>query len=101
MSVFVSAFEQQKTMLIITDQYFVYLSMKIPFYKRIPHLLLVSVVTLVGCSREIEKVSDEELRAKWSECVDMNDPAPAMLFACENYKKECERRGKETGRYVC
>lgn len=61
--------------------------------------LFISVTT--GCDRAIEKVSDQELMGKYSECQNAENPSAAMGFACENYKKECERRRKETGRYIC
>lgn len=64
-------------------------------------LLLAMVVLVSGCEREIEKVSDQALQEKWSECQSTENPSPAMAFACDNYKRECERRRKKTGRYIC
>lgn len=61
----------------------------------------VVVLTLSACSgKKIEKMPDMELVAKNNECLNMNDPAPAMIFACKNYKQECERR-RTLGRYIC
>ena len=50
---------------------------------------------------EWETITDDELRAKYSECYDMNEPGAAMILACENYKRECDRRAKELNRYIC
>lgn len=61
---------------------------------------LVSILLLTACERDIHKVSDQDLIEKRNECMSMNDPAPAMIFACENYKKECKRR-RELGRFLC
>ena len=63
--------------------------------------ILGLVLFAVGCEKEIEKVSRIELREKWRDCERTRDPAVAMVFACKNYKKECERRRKELKRNVC
>ncbi len=74
-----------------------------PFSKIFFHLTVLSLFigATTGCDRAIEKVSDQELLAKYSECQSTDNPSAAMGFACENYKRECERRRKETGRYIC
>ncbi len=64
-------------------------------------LLVLLLVVSAGCEKKIEKVSDQELRAKWAECQDMNAPGAAMIMACENYERECKRRRKELKRFVC
>ena len=64
-------------------------------------LFMVSLLLLSACESKWEKMPDDELSAKASECMNMNDPAPAMIQVCKNYKRECERRFKELGRYVC
>ena len=63
-------------------------------------LLLPSALLLTACESKWEVMPDDELATKSSECLNMNDPAPAMIQVCKNYKRECERRRK-TGRYVC
>jgi len=70
---------------------------------RLLGILLGCVLLIIsaGCQREIEKVSDDDLRAKYSECYDMNEPGAAMIMACKNYKEECDRRSKEIGRFIC
>lgn len=70
--------------------------------KSLRHLMLIcaSIFLLAACERDIHKISDQELIEKRNECMSMNDPAPAMIFACENYKRECKRR-RELGRFLC
>ena len=69
--------------------------------RRVPQVLLLSsVLLLAACESKWEAMPDDELAAKSSECMNMNDPAPAMIQVCKNYKRECERRRK-TGKYVC
>ncbi len=63
-------------------------------------LLLFSLVFLSACESKWEKMPDDELAAKNSDCYGMNDPAPAMIQVCKNYKRECERR-RAQGVYVC
>lgn len=75
--------------------------MSMPFCVRIP-LLVLFVSLVAGCGNsKFEKMPDMELAAKNTECLTMNEPAPAMIFACENYAKECKRRREEEKRYVC
>ena len=62
--------------------------------------LLFAALLLTACESKWETMPDDELAAKSSECLNMNDPAPAMIQVCKNYKRECDRRRK-TGRYVC
>lgn len=63
--------------------------------------LIFSAVWLAGCESKWEKMPDDELAVKAGDCLNMNDPAPAMIQVCKNYKRECERRLADTGRYVC
>lgn len=64
-------------------------------------LLLASTLVMVGCEDKWSKMPDDELAAKRAECLNMNEPAPAMIQVCENYKRECDRRREDEGRYVC
>lgn len=65
------------------------------------HLPVLAIcIAMVGCESKWEKMPDDELAVKSSECYGMNDPAPAMIQVCKNYKRECERR-REEGNYVC
>ena len=68
---------------------------------KIPYLLLIaSAIALTACESKWEKMPDHELAAKSAECYNMTDPAPAMIQACKNYQRECERRRSE-GIYAC
>ncbi len=60
-------------------------------------------IFLAGCdtNSELSKLSDREMRAKVKECKTMKSPAPAMIFACENYQRECEKRADKAGHFVC
>lgn len=74
----------------------------LPLHRLFASTLLGTVLLFTqGCERPIEQISDDELQRKFEECSNMNDPAPAMIFACENYQRECERRNKEKGRFIC
>lgn len=63
-------------------------------------LLGILIIALSACERDIHKMSDQELVKKRTECMTMKDPAPAMIYACDNYKRECKRR-RELGRFLC
>jgi hypothetical protein len=69
--------------------------------KILPCLLMFSALLLIACSKKIESVSDEYLREKMLDCRMTREPAPALVFACKNYRSECERRRKERKRNVC
>ncbi len=65
-------------------------------------LAILAVTFLIyGCESKWEKMPDDELASKRAECMNMNDPAPAMIQVCKNYKRECDRRREEEKRYVC
>jgi hypothetical protein len=70
------------------------------FYAGLRLLLLTCTLFMAACESKWEKMPDDELAEKASECLNLNDPGPAMLQVCKNYKRECERRRK-TGKYVC
>ncbi|MEE8058958.1 MAG: hypothetical protein V3T17_14150 [Pseudomonadales bacterium] len=63
-------------------------------------ILLMSAVLLTACESKWEKMPDDILAAKDSECRNNNDQAAAMIQVCKNYKRECERR-RSIGVYVC
>lgn len=63
-------------------------------------LLIIGMVFLTACESKWENMPNDELAAKSVECFNMNDPAPAMIQVCKNYKRECERR-RENGVFVC
>lgn len=45
-------------------------------------------------------LENAELAAKRDECTRQNPTSPGRVTACENIRKECERRRKE-GNYAC
>lgn len=55
---------------------------------------------LLGCEGKMQKMSNQELAAKRDECVARNPTSPGKVTACENIRKECERRRKE-GNFAC
>ncbi len=63
-------------------------------------LLVMSAVFLTACESKWEKMPDDQLAAKASECVAEDDPSSAMIQVCKNYERECERR-RELGFYIC
>jgi hypothetical protein len=66
-------------------------------------LAALVAASLWGCESksELSDVSDRDMRAKMKECKTMKSPAPAMIFACENYQRECEKRADNAGHFVC
>jgi len=61
---------------------------------------LTSVSILTACGGGMD-LSDGELVEKMSECHSEPNKTPGMAVACGNYIEECQRRGKETGNYIC
>ena len=62
-------------------------------------LLAAVCVTACGNSK-MRGMSNAELVAKNDECIRINPTSPGKVTACENLRKECERRRKE-GNYAC
>ena len=46
-------------------------------------------------------MSDNELAAKYADCLDNAPTAPGKATACENMRRECERRREELGSFMC
>jgi len=64
-------------------------------------VIVLTVLALVACGdSKMKSMSDNELSAKRDECLAKNPTAPGRATACENIRKECERRRKE-GNYAC
>jgi len=64
-------------------------------------LLIISALALAACDGgKMQKMSNQELAAKNEECVQGNPTSPGKVTACENVRKECERRRAE-GNYTC
>ncbi len=68
-------------------------------------LLLISTLVLVlaGCdgNSKLKSMPDYELAEKYGECLDKKPTAPGYATACENFRKECERRRQELSSFVC
>ncbi len=64
-------------------------------------LFILVSLGLVACDGgKMQKMSNQDLAAKNEECVQGNPTSPGKVTACENVRKECERRRKE-GNYTC
>ena len=63
-------------------------------------ILFLAVFVLAACEGKMQKLSNQELVAKNDECIQRNPTSPGKVTACENIRKECERRRKE-GNYAC
>jgi len=66
----------------------------------------VAALFLVGLSAcdgnaKFAKLSDYELAEAHGKCLDKKPTAPGAKIICENYTKECERRKKDLGTFVC
>lgn len=64
-------------------------------------ILISSVLVLTACESKWEKMLDDELASKASECDRTASQGAAMIQVCKNYRRECERRLQEKGRYIC
>lgn len=66
-------------------------------------LWLVLTLVLWGCDRHTgtRGLSDYELSERHTECLERQPTAPGEAQACENIRKECDRRKRELGLYLC
>lgn len=65
--------------------------------------VLVAMLMLFGlgaCDGGMNDMPNQELVAKRDECVQRNPTSPGKVTACENIRKECERRRKD-GNFAC
>jgi hypothetical protein len=65
--------------------------------------LILSTVTLFllnACGGALAGLDNTELATKRQDCMRQNPTSPGRVTACENIRKECERRRK-SGNYVC
>lgn len=59
-------------------------------------------VSLAACSESsLSQYSNSEMREKRAECRTAKEPAPAFIYACDNYARECKKRNKAAGTIVC
>ncbi len=68
------------------------------------HWIAASLTALAlaasGCGNKLEGLSDEDLQDKAYACSRESKPSPGAAIACDNYRKECQRR-RQLGRFVC
>jgi len=62
--------------------------------------ILLLIGLLVGCEGRMSGMTNQELAAKRDACIQGNPTSPGKVTACENIRKECERRRKN-GNYTC
>ncbi len=64
--------------------------------------LIATLALLAACegNSKMRKMSNNELTGKRDECLRVNPTSPGKVTACENIRKECERRRGE-GNYAC
>lgn len=66
-------------------------------------ILVVLSVGLVACGNDssIRQLTDYELAERYGHCLDRKPTAPGKAQACENMRRECERRREELGSFIC
>lgn len=62
-----------------------------------------AILLLAGCGGDsrLKSLRDFELAERYATCLDRQPTAPGQVQACENIKRECERRREELGTFVC
>ena len=63
-------------------------------------LMLVIILSSVGCTNEFADISDNNLADSMHECRTTVDQSPGFAIRCDNVVRECKRR-RDAGRYVC
>ncbi|MEJ2419976.1 MAG: hypothetical protein P8Y45_24285 [Exilibacterium sp.] len=65
--------------------------------------VICAAAMFAGCgkSSKIRSMPDAELAQKYAQCLDNAPTAPGKATACENLRKECERRREEQTSFVC
>ena len=64
-------------------------------------LVLMLSLFLFACGNSMSGLDDNELRSKVQECDYAVNLNTADYQVCENYRRECKRRLKSEGRFVC
>lgn len=64
--------------------------------------LIATLLLLAACegNSKMRQLSNSDLAGKRDECLRINPSSPGKVTACENIRKECERRRGE-GNYAC
>ena len=63
--------------------------------------LFLLILSACDGNDKFAKLSDYELAEEHGNCLDRKPTAPGAKIICENYAKECERRKKDLGTFVC
>lgn len=66
-------------------------------------LMLIIALAVIACKPgqpRLRDLTNQELVGRRTECIRVNPTSPGMVTACENIRKECERRRKK-GNYAC
>jgi hypothetical protein len=65
-------------------------------------LFIATVLLLAACegNSKMRQMNNTELASKRDECLRIDPTSPGKVTACENIRKECERRRSE-GNYAC
>lgn len=64
-------------------------------------LMLFSGLGACRGERPLDRLSDYELAEKHQECRARKPTAPGPMLACENIRRECDRRHEALGNYIC
>ncbi len=64
---------------------------------------LATLVLLSACDQQstLKSLPDFSLAERYGYCLDRQPTAPGKAQACENLRRECERRKRELGSYIC
>ena len=68
---------------------------------RLALALALPLLCLACEPSRLERMSDFELSERYSQCLEKKPSAPGYATACENMRRECERRKVELGSYIC
>lgn len=69
---------------------------------RLPALVaLFLCASACDSNSKLTTMDDYDLAQRYGQCLDKKPTAPGRILACENLRKECERRRSELGSFVC
>lgn len=65
-------------------------------------LVIITFFAIAACegNSKMRSMSNNELAGKRDSCLRNNPSAPGQVTACENIRKECERR-RQDNNYAC
>lgn len=64
-------------------------------------LLFSIILAACGGDSGLSELGDYELAERQAACIDRAPTAPGSVQACKNIQRECDRRKKELGLYLC